>query len=200
MLSPEFLGAIFFCYLFGSIPFSYLIARWAKGIDLRTSGEGNVGARNVWHSVGKVYGFISGFLDFSKGVVAWAAARLLSIDSPQIWALGLAAVIGHAFPVFLKGRGGKGAATAMGFIFCLSPLSLIIAGALMGLAFLIFRDFHLAVAPGMALIPLLWLFAFNKSWTDVALLLAMFLFLGLKRLIDEPYMKKIKAQTGWNKS
>ncbi len=157
MVILKIIGSLLFCYLFGSIPFSYIIARWVKGIDLRQAGEGNVGARNVWHSVGKVYGFLAGFLDFSKGVVAWAAGKLMAIDSPEIWTLGLAAVIGHAFPIFLKGRGGKGAATAMGFIFCLSPLALIIAGAVMGLAFLIFRDFHLAVAPGMALLPILWI-------------------------------------------
>ncbi|MCX7974212.1 MAG: glycerol-3-phosphate acyltransferase [Candidatus Aminicenantes bacterium] len=200
MVSLKLISGVVLCYLFGSIPFSYLIAHWAKGIDLRLSGEGNVGARNVWHSVGKVYGFLAGFLDFSKGVAAWAMGKLLALDSPEIWALGLAAVIGHAFPVFLRGRGGKGAATAMGFVFCLSPLALIIAGATMGLAFLVFHDFHLAVAPGMALLPILWIFVFNKSWTEIGLLLAMLFFLGLKRIIDQPYMKKIKAQTGWDKS
>lgn len=200
MVSLKVIGGLLFCYLFGSIPFSYLIARRAKGIDLRLAGEGNVGARNVWHSVGKVYGFLAGFLDFTKGIIAWVTGKLLNIDSPEIWALGLAAVIGHAFPIFLKGRGGKGAATAMGFIFCLSPLALIMVGAVMGLAFLIFRDFHLAVAPGMALLPLLWITIFHKSWTDLGLLMAMLLFLGLKRIIDQPYMKKIKAQTGWDKS
>ncbi len=200
MVSGKLIAGIIFSYLLGSIPFSYIIARWAGGIDLRTAGEGNVGARNVWHSVGKIYGFLAGFLDFSKGVIAWAMGRLLAIDSPYLWALGMAAVFGHAFPIFLKGRGGKGAATAMGFIFCFSPLALILAGAVMGLAFLIFRDFHWAVAPGMALLPILWITIFNKNWKDIALLMAMLLFLGLKRIIDQPYMKKIKAQTGWTKS
>lgn len=200
MISLKLILAILSCYFIGSIPFSYLIALYAKGIDLRFSGEGNVGARNVWHSVGKSYGFLAGFLDFSKGITAWGLGRLLKIESPQIWALGLAAVIGHAFPIFLRGRGGKGAATALGFIFCLSPLALFISGAVMGLAFLVFRDFHLAVAPGMALIPLLWLFVFDKGWVDLILLLAMLLFLGLKRILDEPYMKRIKAQSGWDKS
>ena len=187
-------------YLVGSIPFSFLIARRAKGLDLRQAGEGNVGARNVWHTVGKGYGLLAGALDVSKGLAAWGLGQILGIKSPWIWALGLAAVIGHAFPIFLRGRGGKGAATAMGFIFAFSPLALVISGAVMGLGFLIFRDFHYAVAPGLALLPVLWHFLFHKSWVDVGLLLTLLCFLGLKRLLDEPYMKRIKAQTGWNKS
>lgn len=200
MISLKLILATLGCYFVGSIPFSYLIALYAKGIDLRISGEGNVGARNVWHSVGKTYGFLAGFLDFSKGVIAWGLGRLLEIESPQIWALGLATVVGHAFPIFLRGRGGKGAATALGFIFCFSPFALLICGVVMGLAFLAFRDFHLAVAPGMALLPLLWWLVFDKGWIDLAFLLAMLLFLGLKRILDEPYMRRIKAQTGWDKS
>lgn len=189
-----------FCYLIGSIPFSYLIARQVKGVDLRVAGEGNVGARNVWHVVGKRYGALAALLDFSKGLIAWGVGRGLSLESPVIWALGYAAVLGHAFPLFLRGRGGKGAATAMGFIFALAPFSLIIAAGVMLLAFLLFRDFHYAVAPGIALVPLIWRWPLQKPWVDIVLLLGLLLFLGMKRLIDEPYMKRIKARTGWDKS
>lgn len=187
-------------YLVGSIPFSYLIAKWTKGIDLRFAGEGNVGARNVWHVVGKRYGLLAGALDVSKGLAAWGIGALLGIESPVLWGLGFAAVIGHGFPLFLRGRGGKGAATAMGFLLALSPLALVISGTIMGLGYLIFRDFHLAVAPGMALLPILWRWVFHKPWIEVSFLLAFLLFLGFKRLIDEPHMRKIKAQTGWSKS
>jgi len=187
-------------YLIGSIPFSYLIARYTKGIDLRVAGEGNVGARNVWHVVGKRYGALAGALDVSKGLAARGIGAFLGVESPAIWALGFAVVIGHAFPIFLRGRGGKGAAAAMGFLLGLAPLPIVISGGVMGLAYLNFRDFHLAVAPGMALIPVLWRFWLHKSWLEVGILLAFLLFLGFKRLIDEPYMRKIKAQTGWSKS
>lgn len=187
-------------YLVGSIPFSYLVARQARGIDLRLTGEGNVGARNVWHVVGKPYGALAGLLDVSKGLAARGIGALLGVESPALWALGFAVVLGHAFPVFLRGRGGKGAAAAMGFLLGLEPLAVAIAGAVMGLGYLVFRDFHRAVAPGMALLPVLWRWIFDNPWVDVALVLALLLLLGLKRLIDEPYMRKIKAQTGWSKS
>ncbi len=192
--------ACIICYLIGSLPFSYLIARWARGIDLRVAGEGNVGARNVWHAVGKKYGILAGALDLSKGLAAWGLGQWLNIDSPKIWALGFSTVIGHAFPVFLRGRGGKGAAAAMGFILALAPVPMIVSAAVMGLAFLLFHDFHLAVAPGMALLPILWRWLSHKSWSEVGLLFGLLLFLGFKRLIDEPYMRRIKAQTGWDKS
>lgn len=193
-------AGIIICYFIGSIPFSYLIARLAKGIDLRVAGEGNVGARNVWHVVGKPYGVLAGLLDFSKGLAAWGLGRIFSLESPAIWFLGFAAVCGHAFPLFLRGRGGKGAATAMGFIFALAPVAILISAVVMLIAFFLFRDFHLAVAPGIALIPILWRWPLHKRWEDVILLFALLLFLGIKRLVDEPYMKRIKARTGWNKS
>ena len=64
-------------YLLGSIPFSFLIAYYIKGIDLRFTGEGNVGARNVWHLVGKKYGILAALLDAGKGLGAFAVGRAL---------------------------------------------------------------------------------------------------------------------------
>jgi len=187
----------FISYLLGSIPFSYIIAKRVKGIDLRTAGEGNVGARNVWHVAGKTYGILAGMLDIAKGAAAYVAGSWLGLNPWWIWACGLFVVVGHGFPVFLRGRGGKGAACAMGFLLGMQPLVILIAGVLIGILYLLFRDFHIAVAPGMASIPLLWRFFLHKSWAEVAALIMFLIFLGLKRIIDEPYMRKIKKESGW---
>jgi glycerol-3-phosphate acyltransferase PlsY len=184
-------------YLLGSIPFSYIVARVVKGVDIRIVGEGNVGGRNVWHVVGKSYGILAGFLDFVKGIGAFGLGYLFGLDSLWIWICGFFAVIGHCFPIFLKGRGGKGAATAMGFLFAMQPIVISISGALMGVSYVIFRNFHISISLGMASIPVLWKFAFGKTWTETAVLLAFLLFLGLKRVIDEPYMRRIKTESGW---
>jgi len=186
-----------FSYLLGSIPFSYLIAKRVKKVDLRVVGEGNVGGRNVWHVVGKKYGVLAGFLDFLKGLAAFGIGLLFGLSPWFIWICGFAAVIGHCFPIFLRGRGGKGAATALGFLFGMQPIALSLSGILMVLSYWVFRNFHISISLGMASLPLLWLFVFGKSWAETGIMVLFLLLLGLKRIIDEPYMRKIKTASGW---
>ncbi len=184
------------CYLIGSIPFSFLIAKAVKNVDIRVIGEGNVGARNVWHVVGKKYGILAGILDASKGYSVYWLGVFLGLSQPWIWLCGLAAVIGHDFPVFLKGRGGKGAGTALGFLLGMQPyvsLVLLLAGGI----YLVFRNFHLAIGIGMGLIPILWKTVFQKTWTESLFVTLFLLFLGFKRILDEPHMRRIKLESGW---
>jgi glycerol-3-phosphate acyltransferase PlsY len=184
-------------YFVGAIPFSYLIAKRIKNIDIRVVGEGNVGGRNVWHMVGKKYGAMAGFLDFLKGLAAFGIGHLFGLKPPFIWICGFAAVIGHCFPVFLRGRGGKGAATAMGFLIGIQPVALIISGFLIELSYLIFRNFHVALGVGMGSFPFICHFIFGVTWAETSIIISFLLLLGLKRLLDEPYMRKIKAASGW---
>lgn len=184
-------------YLIGSIPFSYIVAKKVKGVDIRMMGEGNVGGRNVWHVVGKKYGVIAGALDMLKGLSAYGIGILLSLSPWWIWLCGFFVVIGHDFPVFLRGRGGKGAAAAIGFLLGMTPVVVVISGVLMGALYLPFRNFHLAIGPGMAALPILWHFVLKKSWEEVGLLVSFLVILGIKRLIDEPYMRRIKKEAGW---
>lgn len=184
-------------YLVGSIPFSYLIAKRVKKVDIRIVGEGNVGGRNVWHVVGKKYGVLAGFLDLLKGLAAFGIGNLFGLYPWYIWICGFFAVFGHCFPVFLRGRGGKGAATAMGFLLGMQPVALVISGVLMLLAYGIFRNFHISISAGMASLPLFWHFVFGKTWAETGIMVSFLLFLGLKRWIDEPYMQKVKEKSGW---
>lgn len=183
-------------YLIGSIPFSFLIAKTVKNVDIRVVGEGNVGARNVWHVVGKKYGVLAGILDASKGYAAYWVGFLLGLSPLWIWLCGLTAVIGHDFPVFLRGRGGKGAGTALGFLMGMQPLIsllLLLAGGI----YLVFRNFHLAIGIGMGLIPVLWKTVFHRTWTESLIVTLFLLFLGFKRILDEPHMRRIKQESGW---
>jgi len=114
-------------YLAGSIPTSFLAARYGAGIDLREHGSKNLGATNVYRVLGWRYAVPVGLFDVAKGAVpVFLAAAFL----PQPWAplaIGVAAVVGHVFPVFLKFRGGKGVATAAGVVLALAPAALGIA-------------------------------------------------------------------------
>jgi len=120
--------ALVAAYLIGAIPFGWLVAR-SRGVDLFHAGSGNIGATNVGRVLGRRFGFLVFALDFAKGAVPVALAGLLPEDaryalgSPDALRVGvaLAAFLGHLFPIYLRFRGGKGAATGAGTVFVLVP-------------------------------------------------------------------------------
>ena len=116
-------------YLLGAIPFGLLIARW-RGVDIRAVGSRNIGATNVFRSVGKGWGIATFVLDMGKGwcgtaVIPALAARLLDAppQAPDAWRLlgGICAVVGHTWPVYLRFKGGKGVATSAGMLLGVAP-------------------------------------------------------------------------------
>ncbi|NOK01263.1 MULTISPECIES: glycerol-3-phosphate 1-O-acyltransferase PlsY [unclassified Myxococcus] len=117
-------------YLAGSIPFGVLLTRWLRGVDVRTGGSGNIGATNVTRVAGKKLGAVVLLLDAIKGALPVVLAVRLLPDAPTVHvAVGLAAVLGHIYPVWLKLQGGKGVATALGVLLVLVPQAAL-AGAL----------------------------------------------------------------------
>jgi len=112
-------------YLLGAIPFGYLLVKWKTGGDVRSSGSGNIGATNVLRTTGRVAGVATLLLDIAKGYLAvWLAGRLTAGDPTWMSAAALAVMAGHAFPVFLKFKGGKAVASFVGAFLCLTPLAL----------------------------------------------------------------------------
>ncbi len=119
-MSAVVVAAILASYLAGSIPTGLLVAR-AKGIDIRATGSGNIGATNVARALGKKLGALVLVLDALKGFIpVLLAGRWL--DDVALAAVGIAAVLGHVFPVWLRFRGGKGVATALGVFAALTPI------------------------------------------------------------------------------
>ena len=98
-------------YLIGAIPFGYLLVKLRSGEDVRSMGSGNIGATNVLRTTGRALGFTTLLLDIAKGAVAvWLADRYLHGSVYWMSLAALAVMAGHAFPVFLKFRGGKAVA------------------------------------------------------------------------------------------
>ena len=124
----EFITAVTLAYLVGSVPFAFLLSR-RRGIDLREVGSGNVGATNVLRTSGVATAVIAMGLDVIKGAVAVVMAQRLAGGLGAAVAAGLASVLGHVYPVWLRFRGGKGVATAAGVFAVLTPIALGIAGA-----------------------------------------------------------------------
>jgi glycerol-3-phosphate acyltransferase PlsY len=112
-------------YLLGSIPFAYIISR-QKGIDIRILGDRNVGAFNVFRNVGFGAGMTTLILDVLKGTAAILVAKAFNPDEIFIFLSGIAAVMGHIWPIFLRFKGGRGEATIIGVLFALVPLQIAI--------------------------------------------------------------------------
>lgn len=118
--------AVIAAYLVGSIDFAVIVARM-HGVDIREVGSGNPGASNVMRSIGRVPGAMVLVLDAFKGVIGAAMGAIAAappFDPLSQWAFlaGLAAVVGHCYPIFHKFKGGKGVATGLGVLFFTMPL------------------------------------------------------------------------------
>ncbi len=175
-------AAIVIAYLLGSIPFAYIISRLRKDVDIRDVGGGNVGALNTYRQIGPLWGLSVLAADILKGVLAVFVARWLGIPLAWVCAAGFAAVVGHNWPVFLKFRGGKGAATVIGVLVALTPAEAVIGGvtaiALIGVT----RNPRLSLG-ALVLVPLLnWLF--HRELTYILFALGLLVFIGLRTLVS----------------
>lgn len=122
---------VLLAYLLGSIPFGLVLVRVFHGADLRRTGSGNIGATNALRTSGVGLGVATLALDLAKGLAGVLLARALAGDDVHPVAAAsivLAPVLGHCFPVWLRGRGGKGVATALGVLLAVDP-RLAAAGA-----------------------------------------------------------------------
>lgn len=183
-------------YAIGSIPTAWLVGRLAAGVDVRTAGEGNVGARNVFHVVGRGWGAVVLAADIGKGV----AAVLLFGDGP-LWRLvvaGAFVVIGHAYPVWLGFVGGKGLAAAGGFLIAIAPVGAAVGTLVAGLVWLV-RGRFLPTAIAAIVGTFVAAPITGASWDELMVALGVFLLVAVKRAADETRMREVEAKTGWDR-
>jgi glycerol-3-phosphate acyltransferase PlsY len=155
-------------YLIGSIPSGYLIVRATEGGDVRETGSGGTGATNVSRSAGKGAGILTLVLDVIKGVFVVFLAGILSdgLFPYADWTIafaGVLAILGHIFPVWLRFRGGKGVATALGVFLMLAPIVVVIALVVFAITFALTRyvSFASLVAISSIAITILSLMLFD---------------------------------------
>jgi glycerol-3-phosphate acyltransferase PlsY len=154
---PAMLLAIpFAAYLLGSIPFGLLLAKLFGGGDVRKAGSGNIGATNVVRVAGPLAGILTLIFDTAKGAAAvWLAARVTNDSANWMMISALAVLLGHCFPAWLKFKGGKGVATALGVFLALSPLAAVSALLLFILCVFYWRFISLGSVAAAAAMPLL---------------------------------------------
>ncbi len=177
-------------YLLGSVPAAYLVAKWTRGVDLRQYGSGNVGATNLMGLTSKWIAILVIIFDLGKGLAMVWAAQLIGLGIAQQVTVGLAAIIGHNWPVFLRFSGGRGILTALGVVLILPSINnmvhwgAIIALAITAIGLFVIHNLPLGVIVGVAAVPLVsW--GFGEPLPFTLGFLAMFL-IGVARRLTVP--------------
>jgi glycerol-3-phosphate acyltransferase PlsY len=184
--------AIVCAYLLGSLPFPYLVTRMVKGVDIREIGTKNMGAMNSFYQLGFGWGLLVLLLDIGKGVMAILVARWLGAAELIQYVAAGTSMIGHMFPVFLKFRGGKGGATAIGIFAILMPKVIPIGIGIFILALLLTRYPTFSYALALMSGPLAaWLGYENGAlgiFTVIALLMVLVKYI--------PRLKEMRSRGG----
>jgi len=195
-------------YLLGSIPSAYLAGRLRKGVDIREVGSKNMGAMNVYYEVGLVEAVLVTLVDLGKGVGAILLMRgLLGISLSSQFDLltgltGATAVIGHVFPVFLKFRGGKGGATAIGILIFLMPWAVPFLFIVFAIALRITRNPTFSYSLILIVFPFvagfIYVDRYGESLALVFYSIGLGVFLGIQYI---PRIKEMHSKTGgdWRK-
>jgi len=189
-------------YLLGSVPTAYLAGRWWRGIDVRQYGSGNVGASNLVRLSAKWLAIVVIIVDLAKGIPLIWVAQLAGLGIAQQVAVGLAAIIGHNWPVFLRFSGGRGVLTTLGVAFFLPlsngplvPWALIASLALAAIFIFILHNLPVGTIAGMAALPLVsWLT--NEPLAMTLGFLTMFLLMVIRRLTAPKTSLTASVSTG----
>ena len=151
-------------YFAGSIPFAFLIPRCFAGVDVRNVGSGNIGAANVFRATRPLIGLAVFGLDVFKGCAIVLLATRPGMDDPTRTAAGVATIMGHIYPVWLRFRGGKGVATAGGVFGVLSPIATLASVVIFLVVAWLTRYISAgSIAASLILVPLLYVMAAPPS-------------------------------------
>ena len=153
-MSIELIFLILGAYLLGAVPAAYLVAKWSRGTDIRQYGSGSVGTSNLSRLTSKWLAIPVAIFDTGKGALTVWVAQLLGLSAAEQVAVGIATIIGHNWPVFLRFVGGRGILTTLGVILILSPKLGFIA-LVLALLFTPFQQLALGVFITLVSVPIL---------------------------------------------
>jgi glycerol-3-phosphate acyltransferase PlsY len=188
-MNLEGIFLIIIAYFMGSIPVGVVVARFLGGADPRTMGSGNIGATNVGRAAGKAAGIITLIGDCLKGLLPTLFAFQFFPSVQVIGLTGFAAFLGHIFPIFLRFKGGKGVATALGVFLVVSPIATLLSGLVFILLLLIFKHVSLgSISAAVSMPILLGFLPSSKAFAPLGAMVAVIVILkhteNIKRLIE----------------
>jgi glycerol-3-phosphate acyltransferase PlsY len=177
-------------YLLGSIPTALIISKRIKDVDIRSVGDGNMGARNTFHQIGPKFGVRVAIIDFFKGALPVFLAYILRLDLGWQMLAGILAILGHDFPVFANFKGGQGTATSLGTMLVLFPIPTVIGLAAYGIIYLIIKNSNVSLGIGGAIIASI--LGFSQQWWLFEYAVPVFIFIPVKLFIDSPRRRAIE--------
>ncbi len=184
---PNHMQQVFYvivAYLIGSIPVGVMLAR-LKGKDPRKTGSGNIGATNVMRTAGRALGIATLIGDIAKGFLPTFIAIRLGMPGEIVAVIGLATFAGHLFPVFLKFRGGKGVATALGVYLAVAPVAIIPCFIVFVVTLLVWRYVSLGSLAGAGIVPFaMYALKVPVEYVWLAIVIAVFVFIKHKDNIE----------------
>jgi len=178
-------------YVIGSFPTAYIISR-RYGVDLRRTGDGNLGARNAYLTVSHVAGVTIAAVDIFKGMLAVWLAKVLSSETLLPYLAAVAVALGHDFSVFARFQGGQGMAAILGGMVILQPREALLGIAAALLALSLIRHWDLAWLIGFAGMFGLGLY-FGRPVMQAVLVACLFLTMGVKKVADAPLRQHIRG-------
>jgi glycerol-3-phosphate acyltransferase PlsY len=185
----EIAAVLVFAYLLGSLPTAVIFSRRFKRVDVRTIGDGNMGARNTFHTIGPKFGVTVAAIDFFKGALPVLLAYLLGLELGWQFLAGILAILGHDFPVFAGFKGGQGTASTLGVMAVLFPLPTLAGLAVYGGLYLVTRSSNLSCSIGGGVIA--GILAVSQQWLLLAYAVSLFLFIPVKLFLDSPRRRAI---------
>jgi acyl phosphate:glycerol-3-phosphate acyltransferase len=179
---------VIFSYLLGSVPSGLIIGK-LSGLDVRNAGSGNIGATNVARLLGKKGGLLTLVADMAKGLIPVLAVQQMGLGDPIAALVGIAAFVGHLYPVFLNFKGGKGVATGFGVLLGLAPLAATILLVIFAAVAFSTRIVSLSsMVTAVAAPLLLWLFYYSPTYIMMATLMAIMIvfrhYANIQRLLN----------------
>ncbi|MBI5848581.1 MAG: glycerol-3-phosphate 1-O-acyltransferase PlsY [Nitrospirae bacterium] len=173
-------------FLIGSIPVGQIIAG-RRGIDLQKIGSGNIGATNVLRTTGKLPALFTLIGDFAKGMLVVLLARFFDVGILHQGAIGIIAVLGHNFSIFLKFKGGKGVATSLGVLSIYAPLAALVTAILWLLTLALTRYSSLGAVISFCSLPLSIALLDTQEKLPIAIIMSIILLVrhrdNIRRLI-----------------
>ncbi len=165
-------------YLLGSIPIGLVYTKITGGTDPRTMGSGNIGATNMKRAAGKTAGIITLVGDIGKGSLVAFIAKTYLTDTKQVSIVCFAVFVGHLFSVFLKFKGGKGVATAIGIFAVITPVAAMLMAAVFGIILFLVRYVSLAsVGAALSAPSFLSVLPWYRSFIVLSIIIAIFIFI-----------------------
>jgi len=179
---------VIFSYLLGSVPSGLIIGK-LSGLDVRKAGSGNIGATNLARLLGKKIGLLTLVADTAKGLIPILLAQEIGLSDPISALVGIAAFLGHVYPIFLKFKGGKGVATGFGVLLGLAPLATTILLLIFAAVAVMTRIVSLSSMVSAVAAPLvLWLFYYSPTYIIMAALIAIMIvfrhYANIQRLLN----------------